>query len=73
MDMLGGNFLGGLFDLNGDGVLDSSEEYMAYRMIMGEDEEKEDSDEDLWDDIDDDLDDERDDDFYNDFDEKDFE
>ena len=72
--MLGGNFLGGLFDLNGDGVLDSSEEYMAYRMIMGEDKEKEDSDEDLWEDFDeDDIDDDLDDELDDDFDENDFE
>lgn len=42
-------FLGGMFDLNGDGQIDSAEEFMAYKMFeevtREDDEEDEEEDE----------------------------
>jgi len=54
MGFLDDGFLGGMFDLNGDGEVDMGEEFMAYKMyedVTGDDDE----DDDYADDEDDDL------------------
>ncbi len=40
------DFFGGMFDLDGDGKTTIDEEWIAYNIIMGEDEEDEEGDED---------------------------
>jgi len=54
MGFLDDGFLGGMFDLNGDGKVDIGEEFMAYKMyedVTGDEED----DDDYADDEDDDL------------------
>ena len=45
-----GSFDDGFFDLNGDGLLDIAEEFMAYNLITEEDDDAEET----WDDYEDD-------------------
>ena len=57
MGLFDKSFLGGMFDLNGDGKIDISEEFMAYKMfeeVTRDDDDDEDSEDDLFDDDDDD-------------------